>query len=176
MSDPKFHRFPHSGSRPGRFSGTDRQAAIERLKKDAPGIDNKRDHRTSARSMMFAVFAAVGVMALFYLMNLLDSVGESPADDHLHRVDFIEAVPEERIEALIDRIEREEAEAEAAYARELEALMELDAQIHVDPWEETGAGPDAPDGIERLPSGTLDARRFEELIPPAEIEVDDLDR
>ncbi len=176
MSDPKFHRFPQAGGRPGRFSGTDRQAAIERLKKDAPGIEKKRDHRTSVRSMMFAVFAAVGVMALFYLMNILDSVGEPPAEDGLHRVDSIEAAPEERIQALIDRIEREEAEAVEAYARELEALMELDAQIHVDPWEDAASDADAPGAVERLPAGTIDARRFEELIPPAEVDVDELDR
>ncbi|MCC5805830.1 MAG: hypothetical protein JJU00_05825 [Opitutales bacterium] len=177
MSDPKFHRFPHSGGRPGRFSGSDREAAIQRLKKDAPGIDKKRDHRTSVRSMTFAVFAAVGVMALFYLMNILDSVGEPPAADHLHRVDSIEAAPEERIQALIDRIEREEAEAEQEFERELEALMELDAQIRVDPWEDAAdEGPGSPGAVEPLPADPIDARLLQELIPPAEIDVDDLDR
>lgn len=177
MSDPKFHRFPHSGDRPGRFSGSDRAAMIERLKKDAPALDKKRDRQTSARSMMFAVLATVGVMALFYLMNLLDSVGESPTDDHLHRVDTIEAAPGERIQALIDRIEREAAEAGEAYARELDALKELDAQLRIDPWGEPEQRVRADQRVDLnlLPGGESDFGTIEDLIPPAEIGVDGID-
>lgn len=177
MSDPKFHRFPHSGDRPGRFSGSDRAVRIERLKKDAPALDKKRDHQTSARSMTFAVLAAVGVMALFYLMNLLDSVGEPPAEDHLHRVDTIEAAPEARIEALIDRIEREAVEAGEAYARELEALIEMDGQLQIDPWAEPDPRAPADERLRLnfLPGAESDFGTIEDLIPPAELDVDGID-
>ncbi|MCC5840641.1 MAG: hypothetical protein JJT96_11000 [Opitutales bacterium] len=87
---------------------SEREAKISRLKEDAPSLA-KNDRRSSAKSMTGAMFALVGVMAVYFLMDSLDRVDDLPPAGNLVEVDTLPEAPFSDLMRTLARLEAEQA-------------------------------------------------------------------
>lgn len=111
-----------------RFEGFDRKelsanARLARLKEEAPGLGSTRRLRTLALGGSLITLTLVAGM--YFGLNTLRETGADPSVTTVP-VESITEIPENKVEQLLERIEAEEAQAQAELEAQLKALEEVD--------------------------------------------------
>lgn len=110
--------------RESRFGTESREARLARLREQAPTLGSNR------RLRLYAIFGAVlmllTVVAFYMTLRIYRAILEETDEDAYIEVDQAPEVVKTEAEKALERILREEAEAEAAYAQQLERLKTVD--------------------------------------------------
>lgn len=107
-----------------RFEADRPEIRLARLREQAPVLGS--DRRLRFMAILGSILVLLTVTAFGWTMRIYKAVSEGPEDPILMEVEVADEVLPREIDKVLDRVEAEAVEAEAAYQSDLEALRAVD--------------------------------------------------